>query len=101
MNQSQKTNKTNIFLDMITVPSSVKITNQYKTTGEKPDCNVFKSPNNFGNYFQTCSTPSAYWGSNKPAPDVCEPGLKAHQGTPCHSLWNNLTRRKTVVEYKR
>ena len=77
-----------------------KITNEYQETGEKPRCNPFGQSNNFGNYFQQCSKEesSAYWGSNKPVPDNC---LKPQKGTPCNSLWNNSTRRKTVVAYDR
>ena len=86
---------------MVQTPPDCKISNVFQKTGPKPDCNPFQAPNNFGNYFQQCQNPSAYWGSNKPAPDTCEPGLKAHQGVPCNSLWNNLTRRKTVVDYRR
>ena len=88
---------------MVQTPQYCKITNVFQVTdpNQKPDCNPFNAPNNFGNYFQQCQNPSAYWGSNKPAPDTCEPGLKGHQGLPCNSLWNNLTRRKTVVDYRR
>ena len=76
------------------------ISNIYQVTGDKSQCNPFGAPNNFGNYFQQCSkeNESAYWGSNKPVPDNC---LKPQKGTPCNSLWNNSTRRKTVVAYDR
>lgn len=76
------------------------ITNQYKVTEDKSQCNPFGQSNNFGNYFQQCTkeSQSAYWGSNKPVPDNC---LKPNEGTPCNSLWNNLTRRKSIVAYSR
>jgi len=78
-----------------------KITNSYVETGDTSQCNPFKESNNFGNYFTKCTSESqaALWGSNKPVPDNCS--IKPHSGVPCHSLWNNLTKRKSVVEYKR
>ena len=39
------------------------------------------------------------WGNNKPVPDQC--GIPPHTGISCHSIWNNLTKRKSVVDYKR
>lgn len=77
-----------------------KITNSFQETGDKPQCNPYGQSNNFGNYFQKCSNEeaSAYWGSNKPVSDNC---LEPQKGTPCNSLWNNSTRRKTVVAYSR
>jgi len=82
--------------------TGVKITNVFQETMNKQDgCNTGGHTNNFGNYFQTCSSPQAYWGSLKPAPDVCTPELQGHEGVPCHSLWNNSTKRKSVVDYKR
>ena len=78
----------------------VSFVNNIELTNDKTNCNIFNSPNNFGNYFKQCSTDkqSALWGSNKPVPDNC---MKPHEGIPCHSIWNNLTRRKGIVEYKR
>ena len=77
-----------------------KITNDFLLSNQKGQCNIFGNHNNFGNYFQQCSKEqqSALWGSNKPVPDNC---LKPQEGTPCNSLWNNLTRRKSVVAYSR
>ena len=86
---------------MIQTPQNLKIVNQYQKINDKTDCNPFQSPNNFGNYFQSCQNPSAYWGSNKPEIEKCEPGLKAHEGLPCHSIWNNNTKRKMNIFYKR
>ena len=56
---------------------------------------------NFGNYFQRCNknSESALWGNYRPVPDTCN--IKPHTGTPCHSIWNNLTKRRSVVDYKR
>ena len=84
----------------VITPQFASITNQFLTNRQKGECNPFQSHNNFGNYFKQCSPEmnSAYWGSNKPTPDKC---LQPQTGKPCHSLWNNLTRRKSVVDYQR
>jgi len=80
------------------------ISNMFQVSDTKQDgCNPFDATNQFGNYFQKChqSETQAYWGSDKPAPDVCTLSLGPHEGMPCHSLWNNLTKRKSVVAYSR
>ena len=82
----------------INTPQYNSITNIYKRTNDKTNCNPFNKPNNFGNYFNQCSEKSAYWGSERPSEYTCH---KPHSGTPCTSLFNNLTKRKSVVEYKR
>ncbi len=81
-------------------PQYNQISNVFQKTNNKTQCNTNGTSNNFGNYFQMCleSDKSAYWGSNKPAPDNC---LKPQEGTPCTSLFHNLTKRKSVVQYKR
>lgn len=94
------TNET-IYQSVLQIPQSFQATNQYTLSNDKTDCNPFQVPNNFGNYFQQCQTPSAFWGSNKPAPDVCGAGNRSQIGVPCHSIWNNQTKRKGVVEYSR
>jgi len=93
MNTYQKVENTN-------TPQYAKISNVFTKTNDKSQCNAFGASNNFGNYFQQCTkeNESAYWGSNKPVPDNC---LEPQKGTPCNSLWNNSTRRKTVVAYSR
>jgi len=79
-------------------PTYGKITNQFTITNDKSRCNPLKADNNFGNYFQTCEAGSAYWGSDKPVRDDC---ITPQVGKPCNSLWNNLTKRKSVVSYER
>ena len=84
--------------------TSASIANAFQVSSDKQGgCNEFQATNQFGNYFQQCGATGtqAYWGSVKPAPDVCTPNLGPHEGTPCHSLWNNLTKRKSVVAYTR
>ena len=90
-----------VFENFFQVPQSFQATNQYSLSNDVTDCNPFQSPNNFGNYFKTCQSPSAFWGSNKPAPDVCGAGDRTQMGVPCHSIWNNQTKRKGVVDYRR
>jgi len=91
-------------IDNVQTPQNLAVSNVFQKTSDKQtDCNPFGDTNNFGNYFKSCplDQAQAYWGSNKPAPDQCTPGLKAHEGIPCNSLWNNLTKRKSVVAYTR
>jgi hypothetical protein len=87
-------------IDNVSVPTNLQISNVFTESVKAP---TDGSDNQFGNYFQTCMQDSrqAYWGSNKPAPDVCTPGLGSHSGIPCHSIWNNQTKRKGVVDYQR
>ena len=84
----------------INTPQYNQISNVFQKTNDTTQCNNKRPSNNFGNYFQMCleSDKSAYWGSNKPVKDKCS---KPQVGTPCTSLWNNLTRRKSVVQYER
>jgi hypothetical protein len=91
-------------IENVKTPQTLAISNAFALSSNKQDgCNPSGDTNNFGNYFQSCSLDQtqAYWGSQKPAPDRCSAGLKGHEGVPCNSLWNNLTKRKSVVEYKR
>ena len=77
------------------------IYNQVPNPQNKKDVsmNPFQANNTFGNYFQTCNNPSSYWGSaTGPVEEKC---LEPQKGQPCHNIWNNQTRRKGVVEYKR
>ena len=88
-------------MENINTPQYAKISNIFMKTNDNSQCNPFGQSNNFGNYFQQCSknSESALWGNNKPVPDLC--GTLPHTGTPCHSIWNNLTKRKSVVYYER
>ena len=90
----------------VMTPSDLSITNVFtKSLQGSSQKSEDSSENNFGNYFKSCvesnTQPQAYWGSNKPAPDVCTPNLKSHSGIPCNSIWNNQTKRKGVVFYDR
>ena len=87
-------------INKITTPQNAFMVNQYTKTNDTTNCNSFNSPNNFGNYFDRCTkeSESAYWGSNKPVKDNC---LTPQMGKPCHNIWNNVTKRKTIVDYDR
>jgi len=52
-------------------------------------------PNNF---FKKCLEKNVIYGSEKPIKEDCVV-ITGTTDVPCNSLWNNLTRRKTLVEY--
>lgn len=76
--------------------ASFSFINDISLNNDKTQCNPFNNSNNMENYFQQCSKEqqSALWGSNKPVPDNC---MKPQEGTPCHNIWNNQTKRKGTV----
>lgn len=49
------------------------------------------------NFFKKCTNGSVMWGSNKPMNEKCPTDYQAHKGVPCHSIWNNSTKRKIIV----
>ena len=49
-------------------------------------------------YFKQGNTPSPYWGSSRPIAEKCPTNFTPHTGVPSHSLGNNMTKRKSVVE---
>lgn len=51
-------------------------------------------------YFLKNSSPTekqTQWGSSRPMDEVCPKNYKPHSGTPTHSVWNNLTKRRSMV----
>jgi len=75
-------------------PSYFKMLNKVKTSGEPkkdPSCQPSFD------YFRGCTKAQVRWGSSKPIEEVCPKDYKPHAGTPTHSVWNNLTRRKSIV----
>lgn len=68
------------------------ISNNYDLTHNKGSC-----LNQFGNYFQKCNNMSAQWGNSTETNDI----NVSTNNTPCHKLFNNSTKRKSVVYYKR
>ena len=86
-------------INNVNTPMTLAVSNTFSVN---PANQGDPSENTFGNYFQTCiNGKQAYWGSNKPAPDICTPNLTSHSGVPCNSIWNNQTKRKGVVAYER
>lgn len=76
------------------VPSYFQMTNPVKSSGEpKKDASCQPS----FDYFQGGGKPQVLWGSNKPMVEVCPQNYKPHTGTPNHAVWNNLTKRKSIV----
>ena len=69
-----------------------QISNNFTKTNFKGDC-----PNNFGNYFPKCDNLSAQWGNDTEIQDI---NVSMNQ-LPCTKLFNNSTKRKTIVYYKR
>tara|TARA_B100000900_G_C20356531_1_gene624524 strand:- start:68 stop:508 length:441 start_codon:yes stop_codon:yes gene_type:complete len=84
----------------INTPQNAFMVNQYTESNDRSNCNPSNSPNNFGNYFNKCSirNSSPVWGSNKPVKENC---MNPMMGKPCHNIWNNSTKRKTIVYYDR
>ena len=49
-------------------------------------------------YMQSCNKPSVEWGSgNKPVEETCLPNHLHMEGESCNNIWNNSTKRKTIV----
>ena len=75
-------------------PSYFKMINKVKTSGDlKKDSSCQPS----FDYFRDCTKAQVRWGSARPMNEVCPTNYKPHEGTPTHSVWNNLTRRKSIV----
>ena len=74
-------------------PSYFKISNDFKVTNN----NNCLGPNNF---FQKCLSEEkdVVYGSERPIQEKCTI-ITGQPKTQCNSLWNNMTKRKTLVEY--
>ncbi len=78
------------------IPSQFKMVNAVQSSGElKKDSSCQPS----FTYFPKGETPQVNWGSEKPMKEVCPPSYKPLTGTPNHAIWNNSTKRKTIVRY--
>jgi|TARA_B110001469_G_C9622835_1_gene310610 hypothetical protein len=76
------------------IPLQFNMVNKVSTSGElKTDSSCQPS----FTYFQGGSEPKVVWGSDKPMKEVCPIDYKPHSGIPNHSIWNNMTKRKSVV----
>jgi hypothetical protein len=84
----------NQFATLEELPSYFKMVNKVQTSSEpKKDASCQPS----FNYFQGQGEQQVRWGSSKPMEEVCPKEYKPHEGTPSHSVWNNMTKRKSIV----
>mgnify|MGYP006094460611 FL=1 len=74
-------------------PNYFKISNEFNTS-KNLKC---KGPNNF---FEKCLSEekNVVYGSERPIKEKCTI-ITGHPASQCNSLWNNMTKRKTLVEY--
>lgn len=84
----------NNYSSVESVPAQFTMTNPLQSSNQpKKDSSCQPS----FTYFPTHTDPQVYWGSEKPRKEQCSPKFKPHQGTPNHAIWNNSTKRKTIV----
>tara|TARA_B100001123_G_C14597275_1_gene744421 strand:+ start:67 stop:333 length:267 start_codon:yes stop_codon:yes gene_type:complete len=76
------------------VPSYFKMINNVKTSGASKDDSSCQPS---FDYFQKGTNKQVMWGSSKPMKEVCPQNYKPHTGNPTHSIWNNMTKRKSIV----
>ena len=82
------------YLSVEQVPSYFQMVNPVKTnSSSKTDSSCQPS----FTYFQDGGTRQVQWGSDRPLQEVCPQNYKPHTGTPSHAIWNNLTKRKSIV----
>ena len=84
----------NQFATIEEVPSYFKMLNKVETSGEpKNDASCQPS----FDYFSSSTQGQVGWGSSRPMEEVCPTNYKPHEGVPTHSVWNNMTKRKSIV----
>jgi hypothetical protein len=69
----------------------------------KNDINYARNTPNKGilfKYKEECKNANVVWGSNKPIAQKCLPTKLQMSGEPCNNIWNNSTKRKTIVNVK-
>lgn len=74
-------------------PNYFKISNEFKST----NTNNCKGPSNF---FQKCLSEekNVVYGSERPIKEKCTI-ITGHPESQCNSLWNNMTKRKTLIDF--
>lgn len=76
------------------IPYYFKMTNPVSTSGDlKQDSSCQPS----FTYYPQSRQGQVGWGSNRPMNETCPSPLKPHSGNPTHAIWNNLTKRKSIV----
>ena len=88
----------NDFQTVTSVPSTFNMINPVKSNNVITEDNTCLSS---FNYFNNGSHGSVYWGSEKPMDEKPIANFKNHSGKPTHSIWNNSTKRKTIVNIKK
>lgn len=76
------------------IPQSFKMTNRLTSSD---DTKHEKSCQSSFTYFNQSKGESILWGSSKPMKEQCNKAHKPHNGVPVHSLWNNMTKRKSLI----
>ena len=71
----------------------------------KNNIDYARNTNNTGplfTYMNSCNEPNVLWGSNEPVKETCLPNHIQMEGRSCNNIWNNSTKRKTIVnvDYK-
>ena len=67
-------------------------------TKQSNDVNVKKSDSFGFEITPQCNNMNVIWGSEKPLKETCPPEHIQMVGEPCLNIWNNSTKRKTIVE---
>lgn len=83
----------NDFQTVTSVPNTFNMINSVKSKNVSNDTTCQAS----FNYFNNGSQGNVYWGSEKPMDEKPITNFKNHSGKPTHSIWNNSTKRKTIV----
>ena len=87
--------------DVLKFASLTPIPEKFTMVNELSSAKASKSKNNCQTgftYFKYENNASPYWGSSRPIKESCPSNFAPHTGIPSHSLWNNMTKRKSVVE---
>ena len=87
----------NDFQTVISVPNTFNMVNPVKNKYVTEDKTCLAS----FDYFNNGSQGNVYWGSEKPMDEKPITNFKNHSGKPTHSIWNNSTKRKTIVNIKK
>lgn len=69
----------------------------YYQTLETQRSNLFTLTSSQFQVSPPCNAKNAVWGSEKPVQETCPPQNLHPVGIPCMNIWNNSTKRKTIV----
>jgi hypothetical protein len=81
----------NDFQTVTSVPNTFNMINPVQRLSNDTTCQISFD------YFNKGSQGNVYWGSEKPMDEKPPENFKNHSGKPTHSIWNNSTKRKTIV----